>query len=124
MSNKVSTYNSYIYYKHHISQYIYIYIYIYVCMYFLPSLHILKTYQTLFQEHITKVISYGRYIFIMLKALLMEGNITHTWLKNQKSIAWRKSFKCMIKGTNLTNRCTRLDMLSLPPIAPIFPFQT
>ena len=67
MSNKVSTCNSYTYYKYHISQYIYIYIY------FLPSLHILKTYQTLFQEHITKALSYGRYIFIMLKTLLMKG---------------------------------------------------
>ena len=67
MSNKVSTYNSYTYYKHLISQYIYIYIY------FLPSLHILKIYQTLFQKYITKALSYEIYIFIILKALLMKG---------------------------------------------------
>ena len=30
----------------------------------------------------------------------------------------------MIKETNLTKRCTRLDMFSLPLIAPIFPFQS
>ena len=53
----------------------------------------------------------------------MEGNITHTWLKNQKSIIWRKSFKCIIKGTHLTNQCTWLDILSLPPVATIFPFR-
>ena len=45
MSNKVSTYNSHTYYKHHISQYIYIFLII-------PT-H-LKIYQTLFQELITK----------------------------------------------------------------------
>ena len=48
-------------------------IYIYIYIYFLLSLHIIKTYQTLIQEHITKALSYGRYIFIMLKALLMKG---------------------------------------------------
>ena len=48
----------------------------------------------------------------------------HSYLtKNWKRITWGKSFKCMIKGTNLTNRCTRVDMLSLPPVAPIFPFR-
>ena len=54
----------------------------------------------------------------------MEGNITHTLLKNQKSNTWGKSFKCMIKRMNLTNLCTRLDIFFLPPVAPIFPFQT
>ena len=68
--------------------------------------------------------SYERKKLIKLKVLLMEGNITHTWLKNQKSITWRKSFKCAIKRMNLTNLCTRLDIFSLPPVAPIFPFQT
>ena len=31
----------------------------------------------------------------------MEGNITHTGPKNQKSITWGKSFKCMMKGDKL-----------------------
>ena len=45
MSNKVSTYNSHTYYKHHISQYIYILLTIFT--------H-LKIYQTLIQKLITK----------------------------------------------------------------------
>ena len=65
--------------------------------------------------------SYERQKLIKLKTLLIEDNIIHIWLKNQKSITWGKSFKCMIKGTNLTNRCTRLDILSLLPVATIFP---
>ena len=64
MSNKVSTYNSYTYYKHHISQNIYILLTI--------STH-LKTYQTLFQEHITKALSYGRHMNINTKAFLLKG---------------------------------------------------
>ena len=61
----------------------------------------LKTYQTLFQELITKChflwkeytynaksSSYERQKLIKLKALLMEDSITYTWLKNQKSITW------------------------------------
>ena len=34
------------------------------------------------------------------------------------------SFKCMIKGINLTSLYTQLDILSFPPIAPIFPLQS
>ena len=61
---------------------------------------------------------------LLLKTLPMEDNITHTWLKKQKNITWGKSFKCTIKRMNLTNQCTQLDIFSLPPVAPIFPFQT
>ena len=64
MSNKVSTYNSYTYYKHHISQYIYIFLTI--------STH-LKTYQILFQEHITKPLSHGGHMNINTKAFLLKG---------------------------------------------------
>ena len=32
------------------------------------------------------------------------------------------SFKCMIRGASLTSFYTQLDILSLPPVAPIFPF--
>ena len=133
MSNKVSTYNSYTYYKHLISQYIYIYIYIYIFLTISTHLKIMSNtlprthYKShfLWKIHIynAKSPSYERQKLIELKALLMEGNITHTWLKNQKSITWEKSFKCMIKGTNLTNQCTWLDILSLPPVATIFPSQ-
>ena len=59
----------------------------------------LKTYQTLFQEHITKAFfswktyiynakspSYERQKLIKFKTLLMEGNITHTWLKTKRAL--------------------------------------
>ena len=80
MSNKVSTYNSYTYYKHHISQ-----IYIFLAI---PT-H-LKTYQILFQELITKSLflwktyiynvkspSYERQKLSILRVILIECNITH-----------------------------------------------
>ena len=70
----------------------------------------LKRYQTLFQEHITK-------------ALLMESNITHIWLITKRTLHGKHHFKCMIKGINLINLCTRLNIFSLPPVAPIFPHQ-
>ena len=120
MSNKVSTCNFYIYNKHHIS----LYTYLKNISNTLPRTH----YKSLFFWKIyiynTKSPSYERQKLIKLIALLMEGNITHTWLKNQKSITWGKSFKCMIKRMNLTNLCTRLDILSLLPVTPIFPFRT
>ena len=114
MSNKVSHIIS-IHITNTISHKIYMFLTI--------STH-LKTYQTIFQEHITKTLFHGKHTFIMIKALLMEDNITHTWLKNQKSITWGKSFKCTIKMMNLTNICTRLYIFSLPLVAPIFSFQT
>ena len=128
MSNKVSTYNSYTYYKYHISQYIYIFLTI--------SIHLKNISNTLPRTHYkisflwkiyiynAKSPSYERQKLIKLKIFLMEGNITHTWLKNQKSITWEKSFKCTIKMINLTNLYTRLDIFSLPLVALIFPFQT
>ena len=70
----------------------------------------LKRYQTLFQEHITK-------------ALLMESNITHIWLITKRALHGKHHFKCMIKGINLINLCTRLNIFSLPPVAPIFRLQ-
>ena len=57
MSNKVYTYNSYTYYKHHISTH-------------------LKTYQTLFQEHITKALSHERHMNINTKTFLLKGTKT------------------------------------------------
>ena len=74
------------------------------------SIH-LKRYQTPFQEHI-------------IKALLMEGNITYILLKTKRASSRGISFKCMIMRTNLTNICTRLDIFSLPPVAPVFPLQS
>ena len=128
MSNKVSTYNSYTYYKYHISQYIYIFLTI--------SIHLKNISNTLPRTHYkisflwkiyiynAKSLSYERQKLIKLKVLLTDDNITHTWLKNQKSITWEKSFKCTIKMINLTNLYTRLDIFSLPLVALIFPFQT
>ena len=90
MSNKVSTCNSYTYYKHHISQNIYIFLTI--------STH-LKTCQTLFQELITKSPfswktyiynvkspSYERQKLIILQVILMKGNITHIGLKTKRAL--------------------------------------
>ena len=81
--------------------------------------------------------SHGRHIIIMLrsppyerrklmilKALLMEGNITHILLKTKRVSLREISFKCMIMETDLTNLCTRLDIFSCPSIAPIFPLQS
>ena len=85
MSKKVSTYNSYTYYKHNISQNIYIYIYIY----FLPSPHILKHIKYSSKDLLLKALSRGRHIYnakspsyerqklIILQVILMEGNISH-----------------------------------------------
>ena len=130
MSNKVSTYNSYTHYKHHISQYIYIYIFLTISTYLKNiSNTLLRTHYKisfLWKIYIynAKSLSYEMQKLIKLKVLLMEGNITHTCLKNQKSITWKKSFKCTIKMINLTNLYTRLDIFSLPLVALIFPFQT
>ena len=68
--------------------------------------------------------SYERRKLMILKALLMEGNITHILLKTKRVSLREISFKCMIMETNLTNLCTRLDIFSLPSIAPIFPLQS
>ena len=126
MSNKVSTYNSYTYYKHHISQYIFLTISTHHknISNTLPRTHYKSPFLWKIYIYNAKNPSYERKKLIKLKALLMEGNITHTWLKNQKSIIRGKSFKCTIKRMNLTNLCTQLDMFSLSLVAPIFPFQT
>ena len=128
MSNKASTYNSYTYYKQHISQKIYIFLTI--------STHF-KTYQTLFQELITKIpFSWKTYIYnakspshkrkklIILKVILMEGNITHIWLKTKRALHGESHLSAWWKGINSTNLCTRLYILSLPLVALIFPFQS
>ena len=132
MSNKVSTYNSYTYYKYYISQNIYIFLTI--------SAH-LKIYQILFQEFITKnPFSWKTYIYnvknpsyeiqklIILRVILMKGNITHIGLKTKRALHEESHLSAWWKGINLTNLCTRLDMLSLSlslsPVAPIFPFQS
>ena len=65
MSNKVSTYNSHTYYKHHISQYINI------------SYHLHTSFKHSSKNLLLKAISYERQKLIKSKALLMEGNITH-----------------------------------------------
>ena len=95
-----------------------------------------KRYQTLFQERVTKAFSwktynynaksppYERHKLMILKALLMEGNINYILLKTKRTSSREISFKCMIMETNLTNLCTWLDIFSLPPIAPIFPLQS
>ena len=127
MFNKVFTYNSYTYYKHHISQ-----IYIFLAI---PT-H-LKTYQILFQELITKSLflwktyiynvkspSYERKKLTILRFILMEGNITHIWLKTKRALHGESHLSAWWKGINLTNLCTRLDMLSLLLVAPIFPLQS
>ena len=114
MPNKVSIYNSHTYYKHHISQYIHI-------PYHPP--HILKYIKHSSKNLLLKALSYERQKLIKSKALLMEGNITHIWLKTKRVLYWKSHLSVWWKGINLTNLCTRLDILFLPPVAPIFPLQ-
>ena len=54
----------------------------------------------------------------------MEGNITYILLKTKRLSSRGISFMCMIMEANLTNLCTRLEIFFLPPVAPIFPFQS
>ena len=54
----------------------------------------------------------------------MEGNITHIWLKTKRVLHGESHLSVRWKGINLTNLYTGLNILSLPPVAPIFPFQT
>ena len=54
----------------------------------------------------------------------MECNMTHIWLKTKRVLHGENHLSVWWKRINLTNLCTRLDILSLPPVAPIFPFQT
>ena len=66
MSNKVSTYNSHTYYKHHISQYIY----------FLSSLHVLKYIKHSSKNLLLKALSYERQKLIKSKVLLIDRKST------------------------------------------------
>ena len=52
----------------------------------------------------------------------MEGNPIYSFTTTKRALSKENSFKCMIKGTSLTSLYTQLDILSLPPVAPIFPF--
>ena len=55
------------------------------------------------------------------KALLMEGNTIHNFITTKKALSKGKLiFKCMIRGASLTSPYTQLDILFLPPVAPIF----
>ena len=50
----------------------------------------------------------------------MEGNTIHDFTITKRALSKENSFKCMIKGTNLTSLYTLLDVLSLALVAPIF----
>ena len=52
----------------------------------------------------------------------MEGNPIYSFTTTKRALSKENSFECMIKGTSLTSLYTQLDILSLPPVAPIFPF--
>ena len=54
----------------------------------------------------------------------MEGNIIHNFTTTKRALLRGNSFKCMIRETSLTSSCTQLDILSLPPVAPIFPLKS
>ena len=128
MSKKVSTYNSFTFYTHNISQYIYIY--------FLPSPHILKHIKYSSKALLLKALSHGRHIYnakspsyerqklIILQVILMEGNITHIWLKTKRALHGENHLSAWWKGINSTNLCARLYIFSLPQVAPIFPLQS
>ena len=67
-----------------------------------------------------KLFSYKAQIHLT-KAFPMEGNTIHSFTITKRTLSRRNSFMCMIKGTNLTSLYTQLDILFLPPVAPIFP---
>ena len=54
----------------------------------------------------------------------MKGNITYIWLKTKRALHEESHLSVWWNGINLTNLCTRLDILSLFLIAPIFPLQS
>ena len=81
--------------------------------------------------------SLRRHNYFLHKTLLLEG----TYTPYKQPFSWKttifitsqqlkehcqrgNSFKCMIKGTNLTSPYTQLGILSLPPVAPIFSLQS
>ena len=70
MSNKVSTYNSYTYYKHHISQYIYIYIFLTI------STHLKNISNTLPRTHYKSPFLWKIYIYIYLYIYIKAEALT------------------------------------------------
>ena len=81
--------------------------------------------------------SYGRHKSILHKALLLESTSTpfksHFSCKTTLFITSQQlkehcqgenSFKCMTRGASLTSPYTQLGILSLPPVASIFPLQS
>ena len=98
--------------------------YLIIYTYFLPSSHILKYIKHSSKNLLLKALSYERQKLIKSKVLLMGGNITHIWLKIKRVLHGESHLSVWWKRINLTNLCTRLDILSLPPVAPIFPLQS
>ena len=68
--------------------------------------------------------SHERQKLIILKVILMEGNITHIWLKTKRALYGESHLSAWWKEIDLTNLCTRLYILSLPPVTPIFLLQS
>ena len=105
--------------------------------YYIPqNIHIFyhfHTSQEISNTH-TKSPSHGRHKLLILNPFLkkhkyflekpMEGNTIHNFKITKRALSRRNSFDCVIKGTNLTSLYTQLDILSLPPVAPIFPLQS
>ena len=52
----------------------------------------------------------------------MEDNTIHNFITTKRALSIGNSFKCMIIGVSLTSLYTQLDILSIPSVAPIFPF--
>ena len=51
----------------------------------------------------------------------MEGNTIHNFTITKIALSKENSFKCMIKGTNLTSLYTLLDILSLSFVFESYP---
>ena len=121
-SQNTHTYFSYIS-KLHVSQIIHIQD---PCpyTYSLSSPRILKQIKHASKNLLLKALSCEKQKLIKSKSLLMEGNITYIWLKTKRVLHGESHLSVWWKGINLTNLCTRLDILSLSPVAPIFPLQS
>ena len=65
--------------------------------------------------------SLRRHKLHLTKALLMEGNTIHNFTTTKRALSKGNSFKCMIRGASLASLYTKLDILSFPLVAPIFP---
>ena len=68
--------------------------------------------------------SLRRHIYSIQKPFSWKATLFMTSQQLKEHCQRGNSFKCMIRGASLTSPYTQLDILSLPPVAPIFPPQS